>query len=247
MKNLIFFILILIVLCLISPVSGEQSEEEKIFGEVQNISVTVPPTSSAVLGSQESMTEYSGWLNNCVDAIMSLTDQTLKVFGMKGLGWSTSSIQFRSGQSEPAGVTTPVAQAQTVTNTAIRSDADLMTVGTITGSGHQTASVAIPEGYWELWYTADPLITGGQNSHSSKGSNSAVFPSMSIMIYDESTGEEIDEVEPPGGLDAALWARSGDPRPWTKKYYRGGGKTLAFDVSARHVKSYTIEIRVKDS
>ena len=178
---------------------------------------------------------------------MSLTDQTLRVFGMKGLGWSTSSIQFRSGQNEPAGVTTSAVQTQTVQNSAIRSNANLKTVGTIAGSGHQTASVTIPEGYWELWYTADPLSTGGQDSHSSKGSNSAVFPSMSIMIYDESNGEEIDEVEPPGGLDAALWARSGDPRPWIKKYYRGGGKTLAFDISARYVRSYTIEIRVRDS
>lgn len=242
----IVWLVIPLLLLVVLPAAGSTQEEDILSG-VQNISVTVPPTSAAMLGSKESMTGYSNWLTESSLAIMSLVDQTLKVFGMKGLGWSTASVKLTPGGNVPVSVTSPATQAAPVSAAAIRSGAGLKTIATIDGSGHQTVSVAIPTGYWELWYTADPFATGGQDSHSSEGSNSAVFPSLSIMIYDEATGDEIDEVEPPGGLDPALWVRSGDPRPWTKKYYRGGGKTLAFDISARHLRSYTIEIRVKDT
>jgi hypothetical protein len=54
---------------------------------------------------------------------------------------------------------------------------------------------------------ADPLITGGQDSVSASGSNSALFPYLSIQINDKSNSNRIVEtVEPPGGLDKTLWA-----------------------------------------
>ena len=118
------------------------------------------------------------------------------------------------------------------------------TIATITGgSGHQVVNVTIPYGYWEMWYTANPISTGGQESHAATGSQSAVFPSLSVTVRDPATGQEIATVEPPGGLDTTLWQRSGDPRPWSKKFYVGD-KELAFDITARHILSYTIGVRI---
>jgi hypothetical protein len=122
----------------------------------------------------------------------------------------------------------------------------MVTVLTITGgSGTQSVNVTVP-GYWELWYTADPLVTGGQDSHSATGINSAVFPTLSVVVRDAASGQEIETVEPPGGLDTYLWQRAGDPRPWSEKFYRGN-TVYTFDITARHITSYIIEIRVPRS
>jgi hypothetical protein len=142
-------------------------------------------------------------------------------------------------------VTSTITQTTTVqTPDPLGESSKLMTVTTITGeSGRQSVNVTVPYGYWEMWYTADPVVTGGQDSHSATGTNSAVFPSLSVIISDAASGEEIETVEPPGGLDIYLWQRSGDPRPWSKKFYEGN-KEYTFDITARHLKSYVIEVRV---
>lgn len=138
----------------------------------------------------------------------------------------------------------------TVTPTTLRTpdplgeNPGLKTVTTITGgSGRQSVNVTVPYGYWELWYTADPLVTGGQDSHSATGINSAVFPTLSVVVSDAATGGVIETIEPPGGLDISLWQRSGDPRPWSAKFYEGN-KEYSFDITARNLKSYVIEVRV---
>ena len=122
------------------------------------------------------------------------------------------------------------------------------TLITVTGqSGKTSDSFSVPGGYWELWYTADPLITGGQDSVSATGSNSALFPSLSIQIIDKNSRSVVETVEPQGGLDKTLWVKSGlDPRPWKQKFYEGN-KEYYFVVSARHLNSYTIEARIPKS
>jgi hypothetical protein len=119
---------------------------------------------------------------------------------------------------------------------------------TVTGqSGKTSDSFSVPGGYWELWYTADPLITGGQDSVSATGSNAALFPSLSIQILDKNSRRVVETVEPQGGLDKTLWVKSGlDPRPWKQKFYEGN-KEYYFVVSARHLNSYTIEARIPKS
>ena len=142
----------------------------------------------------------------------------------------------------PQTVQIPIATVQTPD--PLGESSKLMTVTTITGeSGRQSVNVTVPYGYWEMWYTADPIVTGGQDSHSATGTNSAVFPSLSVVISDAARGEEIETVEPPGGLDISLWQRSGDPRPWSQKFYEGN-KEYTFDITARHLNSYMIEVRV---
>jgi hypothetical protein len=150
-------------------------------------------------------------------------------------------IQVQS--PEPAD--TPEQTVEQQVEPVLRGSPGLKTVQVITGaSGSQTVSVTVPAGYWELWYSADPLVTGGQDSHSATGTNSAVFPSLSINVMDARDGSEIRTVEPPGGLDRSLWDRAGDPRPWSEKFYQGN-KEYTFDITARHLKSYVIEVRVR--
>jgi len=128
---------------------------------------------------------------------------------------------------------------------AIPASAGLTTIQTITGVGDETiTNVSVPSGYWELWYTADPLTMGGQDIRSASGSISAVFPTLSIKIVDHNSGRTIDTVEPPGGLDTTLWQRTGDPRPWSQKYY-SGNSVYDFDISGKNLRSYTLDIRVR--
>jgi len=125
----------------------------------------------------------------------------------------------------------------------------LTTLITVTGqSGKTSDTFSVPGGYWELWYTADPFITGGQDSGSASGSNSAVFPYLSIQVIDKTNSDRVVEtVEPPGGLDKTLWVKSGiDPRPWKQKFYEGN-KEYYFVITTKHLKSYAIEVRIPKS
>jgi hypothetical protein len=120
---------------------------------------------------------------------------------------------------------------------------------TVTGqSGKTSGTFSVPGGYWELWYTAEPLTSGGQDSVSSSGSNSAVFPSLLIQVIDTTNADRlVATVEPPGGLDKTLWQKSGiDPRPWKQKFYEGN-KEYYLVITAKHLTSYTIEARVQVS
>jgi hypothetical protein len=117
---------------------------------------------------------------------------------------------------------------------------------TVTGqTGKTSDTFSVPGSYWELWYTADPLITGGQDSVSASGSNSALFPCLSIQVIDKTNSNRIVEtVEPQGGLDKTLWAKTGiDPRPWKQKFYEGN-KEYYFVITTKHLNSYTIEARI---
>jgi hypothetical protein len=119
---------------------------------------------------------------------------------------------------------------------------------TVTGqSGKTSDTFTVPVGYWELWYTADPLTSGGQDSVSGSGSNSAVFPYLSIQVIDKNSDRVVETVEPPGGLDKTMWTKSGiDPRPWKQKFYEGN-KEYYFVITTKHIKSYAIEARIPKS
>ena len=148
-----------------------------------------------------------------------------------------------SGDTVTAAPTNPA----TATPTSAFPGSGFSPLITITGqSGKTSDTFSVPEGYWELWYTADPLTSGGQDSVSSSGSNSAVFPSLQIQVIDKTNANRlVASVEPPGGLDKILWQKSGiDPRPWKQKFYEGN-KEYYLVITAKHLSSYIIEARVK--
>jgi len=231
------------ILCilLVIPVAAEQ-DEQALLDEVQNLSVPVSPTpGTAVLGSRESMSEYQSFLDDNARALVMFSNTLLRIFGQKEMTWTVPNHPVQ----QKSDVTTAATAVPIVTpRSLLGSSSELKSIQTINGqSGHQSVTVTVPVGYWELWYMADPIVTGGQNSHSASGTNSAVFPSMVIRISDAASNEEIETVEPPGGLDSYLWSRAGDPRPWSMKFYRGG-REITFDITTRHVKSYVIDVCV---
>lgn len=143
----------------------------------------------------------------------------------------------------------PVQTTPTQRTLYIPESSGLTTLITVIGQGGKTSDTfSVPGGYWELWYTADPLVTGGQDSHSATGSQSALFPSLQIQVIDKKNSDRVvASVEPPGGLDKTLWQKSGnDPRPWKQKFYEGN-KEYYFVITARNLKSYAIEARIPKS
>jgi len=144
--------------------------------------------------------------------------------------------------------TTSIPVTATLTS-AFPGNSGFTTLISVTGqTGKTSDTFSVPGGYWELWYTADPLTSGGQNSVSASGSNSAVFPSLQIQVMDKTNADRlVASIEPPGGLDKTLWQKSGiDPRPWKQKFYQGN-REYYFVITARHLTSYTIEARIPGS
>lgn len=247
MKQIYSFVVIMLICfaCLVSPVSSE-SDEGSLLIEVQNLSLTVPPTQTGVLGSKEHMYGYQRWLSSCASAISGYSNKLLVVFGMQEMDWYQDSSTL-SSVSEPVTVIPTLQPPEVVPTFGIPYSSELMTISTIRGgNGKQSEQVFVPASYWELWYTADPELMGGQDLGASKGKDSALFPAMSIIVTDIQNPENVETIEPPGGLDKILWQKSFDPRPWSQKFYRGY-RLYNFDVSAKHVNEYVMEIRIRKS
>lgn len=156
-----------------------------------------------------------------------------------------------SGGAAPGATTAPAVAAATTASPvssgpfALRNEPGLRTVARMTGgSGVTRQNMMVPASYWELWYSVDPLATGGQDSHSATGSQSVFFPKFSIQVAEAGTGAVVETIEPPGGLDRALW-QSFDPRPWSTKFYRGNAE-YTFTVTGRYIESFILEVRVRE-
>jgi hypothetical protein len=161
-------------------------------------------------------------------------------------GTPTAHESIHGDTTVTAMTTLPVTATLT---SAFPGNSGFTTLISVTGqAGKTSGTFSVPGGYWELWYTADPLTTGGQNSVSASGSNSAVFPSLQIQVMDKTNADRlVASIEPPGGLDKTLWQKSGiDPRPWKQKFYQGN-REYYFMITARHLTSYTIEARIPGS
>jgi hypothetical protein len=240
--DVILILAILVVSCGIPLVSAE-TPEETLLKNVSEVPLLVPTMEPAVLGTTAYMDAFQNWLVACSFNLVHYSNTLLPMFGMNEMDWEKEIPAPSPIMAAPVMEETIV---PTLPDSPLGNDPKFRTAGTITGgSGTTTADIIIPSGYWELWYTADPLVTGGQDSHSATGTNSAVFPTLVIKIIDKKSGNEIETVEPPGGLDIMLWQRAGDPRPWIQKFYRGN-KEFSFVITAKHVRSFTIEARVPD-
>jgi hypothetical protein len=221
MKWIHSFVIVLIFFAiLIIPVSS-QSDEDVLLNGVQNLSITPLPTGTAVLGSKEKMWEYQRWLTESALSITLYSNSILKVFGMPQMDWDESLPSSPSPSLPvstvdrvapmPIMVTEPVpivTVTEVVPSVTIPYSSELITIGTITGGkGKKSARFKVPTAYWEIWYTVDPELMGGQDSGMTKGSDSSVFPSMSMVITDLSNPESVETIDPPGGLDKVLWQK----------------------------------------
>ena len=240
MKNIFILMIILMLFCvLIPPIAGDSGDNT-----LNNISQTIaiPTTGTAVLGTKDSMTQYESWLDQCASEITNYSTMVLNFLGVNNLSWSQS-----LPSTTPAVTLTPAAATPTAQPTLdIPETAQRTTILKVNGAdGWVTSDPFTVDGpYWELWYTADPLMTGGQDSSSPSSSYSAVFPTLSIQVIDAANNTVIETIEPPGGLDKSLWERSGiDPRPWEEKFYQGYSRYY-LKISATNVRSYIVEARI---
>jgi hypothetical protein len=229
--NILIFLLVCIIF-LVVPVSSQLGSNPVSDSQMPSLNGPIPGSTVSVAGNRDTLKDFA------LD-LMDFLNTILRALGQKEIVWAFD-------PPSPVQVAT-VSQAQgpvTAAPSAFES-ADLDTVMKITGGpGTQSVNVTVPPaGYWEIWYTVDPMITGGQDVHSATGSYSGVFPTFSIVISDLKTGVKTETIEPPGGLDITLWQRAGDPRPWKQRFYNGD-KEFNFLISGSRIHSYVIEIKV---
>jgi hypothetical protein len=59
-----------------------ESKPASFFLKARNLNVTVPKQGTALLGTQESMTQMTDWLNACVDSILPLGHDVINELGI---------------------------------------------------------------------------------------------------------------------------------------------------------------------
>ena len=77
---LVFIVFISVVLAV--PATAAGSADNDMVKKAQNLNVTVPQKGTALLGTQESMTQMTDWPNACVDAILSLVHDVMNMLGI---------------------------------------------------------------------------------------------------------------------------------------------------------------------
>ena len=88
MKNIRpLFVVLLIILGMCAPVLAEPQGQDILTG-VKNITVVMPTTGTALMGSKESMADYQNYLNDCTGVIISLSNQILVIFGQEKINWN---------------------------------------------------------------------------------------------------------------------------------------------------------------
>ncbi len=145
----------------------------------------------------------------------------------KSLGFVDPGVyQIQSGDTGPR-LSTPPAQPQ---------DYSLVSYAVIQGRWSGTTEILhIPFPYWEMHYTAEPLVDVSED-------HVTVFPRINIQVMDADDPNRFVRVANPDILDPRLFAEN-DPRPWIEKFYEGN-HDYYFIINTRFVSSYAIEIKV---
>jgi len=245
MKFIPIVIILVVIICLCISCAPAQTDEG-LLNNITKVTLVVPPTGTAILGSKEYMYEYQNWLVECANRLVNYSNEILTIFHINGINWNQNLPAVKT--ITPTPTPTPKIPIAATPTRAIPESSGLTTLITVTGQLSQTSNTfSVPSDYWELWYTADPFVTGGQDIVSATGSRSAVFPILSIQVIDKTDSDKVvDTIEPPGGLDKTLWARSNrDPRPWRERFYEGS-REYYLVITAQHLNSYTIEARIPE-
>lgn len=72
---------------LLSPVQAADMSEDEMLRNAQNLSLAVPPTGTAPLGSQESMVEMVEWLNAASRALIGFFNDTMNLLGLSNTSY----------------------------------------------------------------------------------------------------------------------------------------------------------------
>jgi len=79
-----FLIFLIILTTIIFPVQAEKD----ITKQAENISVEVPITGNAILGTPESMYQYNNWLIECAYQMISLFNQVVDLLNIPGMEYT---------------------------------------------------------------------------------------------------------------------------------------------------------------
>lgn len=79
------------------PVQAADLSEQELLKNAQNLSLSVPPTGTSPLGSQESMVEMVDWLNATSRALITFFNDTMNLLGLS----NTSYVKDMNKAFEP--------------------------------------------------------------------------------------------------------------------------------------------------
>lgn len=99
---LVFIVFISVVLAF--PAMAAGSADDARVKKAQNLNITVPQKGTALLGTQESMTQMTDWLNAFVDAILSLFHDFTNVLGINNTTYAQDMTKtLEQGKTMPKG------------------------------------------------------------------------------------------------------------------------------------------------
>ena len=95
--QLLVSIILLSAFFLPAPVLAADKSDEELLKNARNLSLSVPPTGTAPLGSQESMMEMVEWLNATSRALITFFNDTMNLLGLS----NTSYVKDMNKAFEP--------------------------------------------------------------------------------------------------------------------------------------------------
>jgi hypothetical protein len=103
MRSILFLLIIFLAGAVIAPVAAaDVYDPAAMLKKAQQINTTVPDKGTAVLGSKESMTEMTGWLNDLTASLNSLINSVFGIFGMNDSGPAANLTRALGGiQQQP--------------------------------------------------------------------------------------------------------------------------------------------------
>ena len=93
MRILPLLLLLLLLNALALPVLAAESTEQDMLKKATNVSVTVPPTGTAAVGSVQSMSEMLDWMDSSSNALVTLIDNIMGVFGLSSTSYAKDMSQ----------------------------------------------------------------------------------------------------------------------------------------------------------
>jgi hypothetical protein len=82
MRIIPVLLFILLLGAIVLPAGAEDTSYDDMLKNAENLNITVPEKGTALLGSQESMTEMVDWLNACTYTMITFVNDVMNVFGV---------------------------------------------------------------------------------------------------------------------------------------------------------------------
>lgn len=96
-------LLLAVMVCTLAlPALAADNGNGDMLKKAQKINTTVPQKGTALLGTKQSMTDMSDWLNECSSAITSLVNDVMGLFGLGSTDYGKQMTQTLQKGVQPA-------------------------------------------------------------------------------------------------------------------------------------------------